>query len=275
MKPGGVVLDATVGLGGHAEAILEKIGPEGRLIALDRDLEAMDQARARLERFAGRVEWIHGPFGEMDRFLAERGVGRLDAAVFDLGVSSLQLDEARRGFSFQREGPLDMRMNPEDSLTAADIVNRASQGEIQTILQDWGQERFAGRIARAIVRARPLSTTSHLADVVRQAVPPAGRHGRIHPATRTFQALRISVNGELEQLSQGLLQAVDRLTAGGRVAVLSYHSLEDRIVKVFFREQAKAGVLRVLTRKPLRPSPEEVERNPRSRSACLRIAERL
>lgn len=270
-----MVLDATAGLGGHAEAMLERIGPRGRLIAMDRDAEALEQARIRLKRFGDQVEWMHGPFGDLNRMLAEHGIDRLDAALFDLGVSSLQLEEGRRGFSFQREGPLDMRMNPEDSITAADLVNRLSQGELQKMLQDLGQERWAGRIARAIMRTRPIFTTGRLADVVGQAVPGLARHGRIHPATRTFQALRIAVNHELEQLPEGLAQAADRLNRGGRVAVLAYHSLEDRIVKVYFRDQAKAGVLRVLTRKPLKPSLEEVQRNPRSRSACLRAAERL
>lgn len=199
----------------------------------------------------------------------------LDAALFDLGVSSWQLEEGRRGFSFGREGPLDMRMDMEGELTAAEIVNRASLPDLEQWIRAYSQERWAGRIARAIVRARPLQTTTALAEVIRRAVPAAARRGGIDAATRTFQALRIVVNQELELLPLGLDQAIASLKPSGRIAVLAYHSLEDRIVKLRFREQAKAGVVRIVTPKPLRPSPQEVARNPRSRSACLRVAERL
>lgn len=273
LKPGAVVLDATVGMGGHAEAILQRIGPKGRLIAADRDPEAIDLARTRLQRFEEQVIWVRGHFGELARFLQEAGVEGLDAALFDLGVSSWQLEQGRRGFSFNREGPLDMRMDLEAGGTAAEIVNRASLPDLERMLRLYGQERWAGRIARAIVRARPLQTTVALAEVVRRAVPAAARRGRIDPATRTFQAIRIAVNEELDLLPQGLEQAVQRLKPSGRIAVLAYHSLEDRIVKLCFREQAKAGILRLLTPKPIRPTAEEVARNPRSRSACLRAAE--
>ncbi len=267
-------MDATVGLGGHAEAVLERIGPAGRLIGLDRDEQALAAARRRLERFGDRVTLVHGNFGELEKVLDGLGVREIQGALLDLGLSSLQLDEPGRGFSFGREGPLDMRMDPSAPVTAAEIVNRAPEEELREILRAYGEERWSGRIARAIARKRPLATTAQLAEVVRGAVPGAARHGRIDPATRTFQAIRIAVNRELELLPLGLAQAVRRLSAGGRIVVLSYHSLEDRIVKVTFRGQAREGVLEVITRKPLRPTEEEVARNPRSRSARLRVAER-
>lgn len=269
------MLDATVGLGGHAEALLAVLGPRGRLIGLDRDEEALEIARRRLQRFGGRAMLIHGDFGRLAELLEQKGVAQIDAALFDLGVSALQLETPQRGFSFLREGPLDMRMDPSQGKTAAELINRASQRELMEILRDYGQERWANRISRAIVRRRPLSTTSQLAALVRSVVPGAS-HGRsrIDPATRTFQAIRIAVNRELDQLAQGLKQAVNLTRAGGRIAVLAYHSLEDRIVKVVFREAAQTGSLSIVTRKPIRPSPEEVSRNARSRSACLRIAER-
>jgi len=274
LKPGAVVLDATVGLGGHAEQMLRAVGPQGRLIGIDRDREALELARGRLSSFGEQVIAFHGRFGELENILDQAGFGAVDAALFDLGVSSLQLEKADRGFSFAREGPLDMRMDSGEETTAADLVNRTSQREIEEIIRSHGEERWAGRIARAIVQGRPFSTTTGLAETIRGAVPPGARHGRIDPATRTFQALRIAVNQELEELSSGLSQAIERLKPSGRVAVLAYHSLEDRIVKVCFREQARAGILRLITRKPLRPSPEEAVENSRSRSACLRIAER-
>jgi len=274
LKPGAVVLDATVGLGGHAEQILRAVGPQGRLIGIDRDREALELSQRRLSSFGEQVIAFHGCFGELGNILDQAGFGAVDAALFDLGVSSLQLEKADRGFSFAREGPLDMRMDSGGETTAADLVNRTSKREIEEIIRSHGEERWAGRIARAIVQGRPFSTTTGLAETIRRAVPPGARHGRIDPATRTFQAIRIAVNQELEELSSGLSQAIERLKPSGRVAVLAYHSLEDRIVKVCFREQARAGVLRLITRKPLRPSPEETVENPRSRSACLRIAER-
>lgn len=275
LRAGAVVLDATVGLGGHAEAILEVIGRSGRLVAMDRDRQALTLAQGRLERFAQQLTWIHGSFGELEERLRQGGVGLLDGVLFDLGVSSLQLDDPQRGFSFAREGPLDMRMDEDGPMKAAEIVNRAAAHTLEKLLRDFGQERWAGRIARAVVRARPLSTTTQLAEVIRRAVPAGARHGRIHPATRTFQAIRIAVNQELELLPGALTQAVERLKPGGRIAVLAYHSLEDGIVKRTFREQARSARLAVRTRKPIRPSTQELARNPRSRSACLRVAERL
>ncbi len=274
LLPGQVVLDATLGLGGHAEKILEALGPSGRLVGVDRDLEALEAAGRRLKRFGGQVLYAHGNFGELGRILNEAGVAQVDAALFDLGVSSLQLDKAERGFSFAREGPLDMRMDPQEEVTAAERVNRASRLEIEGWIRAYGEERWAGRIARAIVSGRPFSTTTQLAETIRRAVPPAHRRGRIDPATRTFQAIRLLVNRELELLPMGLMQAAERLRPGGRIAVLAYHSLEDRIVKVAFRDAARQGHLELVTRKPIRPSAEETAQNPRARSARLRIAQK-
>ena len=276
LRPGAVVLDATVGLGGHAQAILGVIGPGGLLIGMDRDEEALYHTRIRLERFKDQMKLIHGHFGELARVLEAEGVDALDATLFDLGVSSLQLERANRGFSFSLEGPLDMRMDQREQLTAGEIVNRVSVEELTQLLQDFAQERWATRIARLIVRRRPFATTTELAQTVRGAVPPAARYGRrIDPATRTFQAIRIAVNQELELLPKGLDQAMQRLKVGGRMAVLAYHSLEDRIVKRSFKSQAQTGHWEILTKKPIRPSPEEVARNPRARSAHLRMARRL
>ena len=275
LRAGAVVLDATVGLGGHAEAMLEASGPAGILVGLDRDPEALAAAEERLKRFGPRVRLVHGNFGEIGKIVEGEDVGNLDAVLFDLGVSSLQLDKGNRGFSFAREGPLDMRMDPAEPATAESLVNRASLADLMRIIREYGEERWAGRIARAILRERPFATTTSLAETIRRVVPPAGRHDRIDPATRTFQAIRIAVNRELELLPEGLDQAMVLLKPGGRMAVLAYHSLEDRIVKEKFRAAAREGVLRLLTRKPVRPTEVEVARNPRSRSARLRAAERL
>ena len=275
LRPGLWVLDATLGLGGHAEAILGAIGPFGHLVGLDRDREALELARGRLERFGEQGMLLHGNFGELAQLLDKAEVGMLDAVLFDLGVSSMQLEKGERGFSFAREGPLDMRMDQEEWTTAADVVNKTPLPALTELIRSFGQERWAGRIARSIVRDRLFSSTAQLAETIRRAVPGKFRHGRIDPATRTFQAIRIVVNQELDLLPAGLHQAIDRLRPGGRIAVLAYHSLEDRSVKEWFREGARAGRLQVITRKPIRPSEEEVAANPRSRSACLRVAERL
>jgi 16S rRNA (cytosine1402-N4)-methyltransferase len=220
------------------------------------------------------VIFVHGNFGELGKALDQAGWRALDAALFDLGVSSLQLDKAQRGFSFSREGPLDMRMDPDQETTAAHLVNHLSPLELEELIREYGEERWAGRIAKVITRSRPFSSTSHLAEAIRSAVPASARHGRIDPATRAFQAVRMAVNREQEELSSGLPQAIERLRPGGRIAVLSYHSLEDRIVKNCFRTLARAGALKLITKKPLRPSEEEVAENPRSRSARLRVAEK-
>jgi len=283
---GGFYVDATVGAGGHAEAILER-GPTARLLGLDRDAEALDAARRRLARFGDRVVLVEANFGDLDEALT--GHPAPDGVLADLGVSSMQLDEARRGFSFRRDGPLDMRMG-RHGRTAADIVATASVNELTRIFREWGEERMAAKIARGIVRERtrePIQTTRQLARIVAEE---KGGREKIDPATRVFQALRIEVNQELTALARFLAAAVARLNGGGRLAVISYHSLEDRMVKDAFRRDAGVcmcpprlpqcvcgarAALKVLTRRPLRPSDSEVNRNPRSRSAKLRAAEKL
>ncbi len=263
------VLDLTLGTGGHAEALLE--AGAGRVVGVDRDPEALAVARERLARFGPRFTAVRARFSEIPRIAAEASVRAVEGTFYDLGVSSLHLDRPERGFSYRLEGPLDMRMGPEGP-TAGDLIRTSSEAELAQILRDFGEERFARRIARAIVRARdrePIETTGRLAAVVAGAVPKRRRGP--HPARRTFQALRVAVNREHEELTASLPQAVGLLAPGGRIVVISYHSLEDRIVKSFFsREEG----LEVLTRKPVRPSAAEVRRNRRARSAKLRAAER-
>jgi len=284
---GGLFVDATLGLGGHAEAILEA-SPAARVLGLDRDPEARGLATARLARFGDRVEIRAGNFRELERLAGDRAP--FSGVLADLGVSSLQLDRAERGFSFRGDGPLDMRMGPEGP-TARDLVNEATEGELETILREYGEEPEARRVARAVVRARstqPIDTTRQLAEVVRGAKRPVHGEERIDPATRAFQALRIAVNEELDAVGELLEQAIRLLDTGGRLVVISYHSLEDRIVKNRFRDAARGEVdpvtgrtlvetriLEVLTKKPLRPTEAEVGANPRARSARLRAARRL
>lgn len=288
VRPGGRYIDCTLGEGGHAEGILEASSPDGRLLGIDADPAALEIAEKRLTPFGGRVTLVNDNFIRLREIAARHRFLPADGIVFDLGVSSLQLQKGERGFSFQREGPLDMRLNPARQETRAfDLVNELSERELAEILFRFGEERLARRIARTIVQNRPLTTTKQLAAVIERAV---GRRRRIHPATRTFQALRIAVNSDLQTLRAALPQAVDCLTSGGRLAVISFHSLEDRIVKEYFRQEAShcicppeapvctcqhRATVAIVTRKALRPSPEEVERNPRSRSARLRIASRL
>ncbi|MCS7172277.1 MAG: 16S rRNA (cytosine(1402)-N(4))-methyltransferase RsmH [Armatimonadetes bacterium] len=271
-RPGGLYVDATVGTGGHAEAILERILPGGRLVGLDRDPEALAVARKRLERFGAAVRLVQANFADLQRVLRSLGIEGVGGVLLDLGVSGLQLAAPHRGFSFRLPGPLDMRMDPTAPVTAADLVNRLPERELAELLRRYGEEPFAFRIAREIVRRRPLSTTQELREAVLRAVPRSAWPRRVDVATRTFQALRIAVNRELEALEQVLPQAVEVLRPGGRLVVISFHSLEDRIVKRALRNTAH---LRVLTPKPVRPSPEEVRRNPHARSARLRAAERI
>lgn len=289
---GGLYVDCTIGLGGHAEALLRK-APGARLVGIDRDPEAIELAAKRLEPFGERVQLINGNFRDVKGNLGEVGIDRVDGGFLaDLGVSSMQLGKAERGFSFQREGPLDMRMGSTE-LTAGDIVNRYQEGELVRIFKDYGEERRSRRIAREIVERRargPLETTSELRELVARVTGPR-RHGsgrRIDPATRVFQALRIEVNEELSGLERLLDQTVELLDQDGRLVVISYHSLEDRIVKHTLRNMARGEVdettgrtrsetrvIELLTGKPVRPEPEEVAANPRSRSARLRAARRL
>jgi len=275
-----VFLDCTVGYSGHAEKLLEGSGPDGRLVGLDRDRSAIEASRQRLSRFGTRAILIHGHFMELKQHLSEQGLAQVDGIVFDLGVSSPQLDEPARGFSFQQDGPLDMRMDQSIDGTAADLINRWPEAQLADAIFQFGEERFSRRIARAIVRARerhPLGTTKELVSVIEGAVPANYRHGRLHCATRTFQALRISVNQELDCLESALRDAVDVLSPGGRLCVISFHSLEDRIVKHTFRALSgkEDPALVVLTKKPQVSTREESDRNPRSRSAKLRVIQRV
>ncbi len=273
MKEDGVYVDATVGLGGHAVAILSRIGKAGRLIGFDRDEEALGYARSRIGN--NRVSLVKGAFSRMGEMLTDMGIGKVDGVVFDLGVSMLQFSERQRGFSFQSDAPLDMRMDTSQDLTAEDVVNSYPEKELERIIREFGEEPYARRIARAIVTARtrePIATCASLAKLVAGTCK---RRGRIHPATRTFQALRIEVNKELEELGEGLKSAGEVLKPGGRMCVISYHSLEDRMVKNFLRKRAMEGLLRIVTKKPITPGIEEMRRNPSSRSAKLRGGERI
>ena len=275
-----IFMDCTVGYSGHAEKLLEGSGPDGRLVGLDRDRSAIEASRQRLSRFGARAILIHGHFMELKQHLSEQGLAQVDGIVFDLGVSSPQLDEPARGFSFQQDGPLDMRMDQSIGGTAADLINRWPEAQLADAIFQFGEERFSRRIARAIVRARerhPLGTTKELVSVIEGAVPANYRHGRLHCATRTFQALRISVNQELDCLESALRDAVDVLSPGGRLCVISFHSLEDRIVKHTFRALSgkEDPALVVLTKKPQVSTREESDRNPRSRSAKLRVIQRV
>ncbi len=275
-RPGGWYLDATVGLGGHAEAILRASEPTGALLGIDRDGEALALARQRLAPFGDRVILVHGRYeGLADLVEAGR---QFDGILFDLGASSLHLDTAARGFSFGHEGPLDMRMDQSVGETAADLVSRLSERELADLIFRWGEERRSRRIARAIVEARhrsPIRMTTALAEVVARAIPRAAWPRHIHPATRTFQALRITVNDELTGLGRALEGAAGLLRPGGCIAAISFHSLEDRIVKQTWRRLGAAGGTRILTKRPITPGEAEAAANPRARSAKLRALLRV
>ena len=263
-------LDCTVGAGGHAFALLERSAPDGTLVALDADPRALQLAAKRLEPFAGRVTLLQQNFAQ----LIDLGLEPMNAIVFDLGLSSMQLDTSGRGFSFRSDEPLDMRLDPNARQpTAAELLNNLPEAELERLLREYGEEPRARRVAREIARRRPLQQTTELVSAVTAALGPA--RGRIHPATRTFQALRIAVNAELAALEAGLDAAIQLLQPLGRMAVISFHSLEDRIVKWRMRGWADQGLAQVLTRKPIVPTPEESNSNPRARSAKLRVAERL
>lgn len=274
VRPDGFYIDATVGGGGHAEAILERI-TNGRLLGIDRDPLALAAARERLARFGEKVSLVHGNFAEIGALHAESGLPPADGVLADLGLSSLQLADTDRGFSFSAEGPLDMRMDPSSATTAADLVNTSSERELADLIFNFGEERQSRRIARAIMRARPIRTSTELAQVVTRAIPSRPGPHHIHPATRTFMALRLAVNGELDNLERFLAQALAMLAAGGRIVLISFHSLEDRRVKQAFIAWRREGRARVLTRKVVRPGEEEMRRNPRARSAKLRAAEKV
>jgi len=274
---GGLFVDCTVGLGGHARLLLE--AGATRLIGLDRDLAALERAREALAPWGDRVELVHADYRSLADVLDDRRAGPVDGALADLGVSSLQFDSPGRGFSFQRDEPLDMRMDQSGGDTAADLIATAGERELADAIYAYGEERFSRRIARALVDARgdaPVETTGRLAEIVRRAVPRGGPR-RIDPATRTFQALRIWVNRELEGLDRFVETAAMRLANGARLAIIAFHSLEDRIVKHTLRalDQGREAGIRVLTKKPVVPGDEEIARNPRARSAKLRVAERV
>ncbi len=275
IRPDGTYADCTLGLAGHAEGILRRLGPSGKLIGFDRDREALELATARLNRVreelgdqAAEVRLIGEAFSTIARHVEP---GELDGLLADFGASSLHFDEARRGFSFQAEGPLDMRMDTRSGPTAEQVVNEMDERELANLIYEYGEERRSRTVARAIVRGRPIATTMQLARIVASAVPPI-KH--IHPATRTFQALRIYVNRELEEIKELLGAAPKLLKPSGRLAVISFHSLEDRIAKDSLRDGAREGIWNVVTKKPVTADEEEIERNPRARSAKMRVGER-
>lgn len=300
----GLYVDGTIGLGGHSICILKKLHPSGRLIGIDMDAEALEVAKNRLHSFKDRLRLIHGNFAELQRLLNTCGISKVDGVLLDLGVSSLQLDTPERGFSFQNIGPLDMRMDMRMSTSASQIVNQSTSEKLIQIFKEYGEERYAKQIAQQIVDVRKnttISTTTQLAEIVervysykvkyaKDSIKKQSRDNRIHPATRVFQALRIEVNSELKNLSQGLDAAISVLKSGGHLCVISFHSLEDRIVKQHFRQWAKTCIcppktpvcickheklLDVVTRKPVIPSQDEIDANPRARSAKLRVATRV
>ncbi len=288
-RSGGRYVDGTLGAGGHAEAILAASSPDGRLLGLDQDPQALQLAAARLAPFGARATLIKANFRDLGQVAQGQGFDAVDGVLLDLGLSSMQLDTGERGFAFAQDAPLDMRMDPTTGQTAADLINTLAESELADIIYNYGEDRASRRIARAIVQARPVTTTAQLAQIVARAAGGKG-YWRIHPATQTFQALRIAVNDELGALQAALPKAVALLKPGGRLAVISFHSLEDRVVKQFMRDEARdcicppgqpvctchhRATLRILTKKPTIPNEAEVLRNSRARSAKLRVAERL
>jgi 16S rRNA (cytosine1402-N4)-methyltransferase len=269
VRPEGIYLDATAGLGGHTRAIAERVDA-GLVIASDRDPESLELARRNTEALADRIRFVHAAFSELPAKIAEAGIAKLDGLLADLGVSRFQLTESHRGFSILAEGPLDMRMDQTHGATAADLVNHSAEKALADLIYGYGEERRARRIARAIVRARPIRSTRHLADVVERAAP---RTGPLHPATRTFMALRIAVNDEQGELDRLLETAPEIVAKGGRIVIISFMSLEDRKVKEKFRALARQGRARLLTKRPVPPGEEEIRQNPPSRSAKLRAVE--
>lgn len=274
LRPGQIVVDLTAGSGGHAEKLLEIVGSLGQLILVDRDPDAIERCRERLRDKRDRVKICRAAFSECGRVLSQLHVEKVHGILIDLGVSREQLEGPSRGFSFMREGPLDMRMDPNLPVSAADLVRTLPEGDLADAIWRYGEERFSRRIARAICKEREkasIDSTKTLADIVSKAV---GRRGKIHPATRVFQALRILVNQELTELETVLPVAVERLVTGGRLAVIAYHSLEDRIVKKFFRKEKETGQIFLVNKKPVTASRTEIEQNPSARSAKLRIVAR-
>ena len=293
IKPDGIYLDGTLGRAGHSRRIAQRLTDGGRLICVDRDQAALDAAQERLKDWMDRVTLVHSNFAAIDEILDGLGLDKIDGMLFDLGVSSPQLDDSSRGFSYMADAPLDMRMDQSEGLTAADVVNGWSQDELRRILLQYGEERYAGLIAAAIVRRRgdkPIETTLELVDVIKSAMPGKALKEKQHPAKRSFQAIRIAVNDELTAVDRMVQAAVPRLKKGGRLAVITFHSLEDRIVKTGLAQFAKGCTcppdfpvcvcgktpdIKLVTKKPILPGEQELEENPRSRSAKLRIAEKM
>lgn len=293
IRPDGIYLDGTLGGAGHSSQIARRLTEGGRLIGVDRDRTALAAAKERLAPYADRVTLVHSNYAEIDAILDSLGIPAVDGMLFDLGVSSPQLDDASRGFSYMADAPLDMRMDKDDVLTAGEVVNTWPQGELRRILYDYGEERYAPQIAAAICRARekaPIETTLELVDIIRSAMPAQALREKQHPAKRSFQAIRIAVNDELGAVSRMMQAAVGRLNPGGRLAVITFHSLEDRIVKSEMQQAArgctcppefpvcvcgKKPLVKLVTRKPIVSGPAELEENPRARSAKLRVAEKL
>ncbi|MFA4993285.1 MAG: 16S rRNA (cytosine(1402)-N(4))-methyltransferase RsmH [Candidatus Omnitrophota bacterium] len=280
LKPGQIIVDATLGTGGHSLEILKRITPGGRLIGIDRDEDSLAVCRQRLSEFSGSCEFVHANFVDLDQVLGNLGIDKIDGIVFDLGISTYQLKDAERGFSFQQEGPLDMRLDKSSYISAYDLVNNLNESEISHMLWSFGQERWHNRIAHLLVEERrnqPISTTSQLADLVMRAIPYRYRRSyyRIHPATRTFQAVRIAVNRELEILESAIKKAVAILKKKAKICVISFHSLEDRVIKHTFRALKAEGLIDIITAKPLTPAEAEVAANPSSRSSKFRVAERI
>ncbi|MFH1665859.1 MAG: 16S rRNA (cytosine(1402)-N(4))-methyltransferase RsmH [Candidatus Omnitrophota bacterium] len=277
-EAGDIILDATLGGGGHAGKIAERIKPGGKLIGVDRDPEAIERAREYLNGFGAEMIYVNGNFRNIDEVLGSAGVKNIDGALFDLGFSSFQLDDGRRGFSFLTDGPLDMRLDPRQRLSAAEVVNKFGQAALEEIIRKFGEERYAKFLSRKICEVRGkkrIETTGELTDIICGAVGRKYSGQKLHPAARTFQALRIYVNDELGAVEEGLVKTIHRLNPSARVCVISFHSLEDRIAKNIFRNMAKEGVLKIITKKPVMPGTEEIKVNPRSRSAKLRVAEKI
>lgn len=292
LKPNGIYVDCTLGGGGHTEKIIEKILPGGRVIGIDQDPNALAAAAKRLSQYEENICFVHSNFYRLQNVITELEIEAVDGVLFDLGVSSHQLDEGDRGFSYMQDAPLDMRMNPLEPLTAEKLVNELEEQQLAKIIKDYSEERWAKRIAQFIVdhrRVQPIHTTGELVDIIKRAIPAGARKEGPHPAKRTFQALRIAVNDELNRFAQALRDAVDVLRPGGRVCVISFHSLEDRITKEVFKELArscicppelpvcscnKQKVVKIITGKPVLPGSEELSQNPRARSAKLRVAEK-
>jgi len=273
-----IFVDGTLGLGGHAIEVLKKIGPLGRLVGIDRDEYALKIVKQKLSFFVEQCHFVHEDYRNIDKVLNRLEIQNVDGILLDVGVSSLQMDDPDRGFSLKSDAPLDMRMDQDNPITAYDLINSLSEKEIEQILRDFGEERYYRRIAHRIVAERQKSqikTTQELRNVVMRAMPFNKKYQKIHPATRTFQAFRIAVNRELESLQVALDKCVNSLSIGGRLGVISFHSLEDRIVKHRFRELAKEEKVKLLVKKPIRPSDDEIKNNPRSRSAKFRIIERI